>query len=250
MGKNYNRPALIAKDAVSGFCPGCTHGTIHKLIAEVIEEMHMEEDTIRCLGIGCSGLGTKYLQLDYINCAHGRALAAATAVKRLNPDKLVFTYQGDGDLAAIGLAETVSAAARGENVTVIFVNNSTYGMTGGQIAPTTLVGMKATTAPLGRTVEQHGYPLHILEMLDVLDTPAYLTRVTCSTPAGVKKTKQAIKDAFTCQLEGKGFSMVEVLSNCPTNWGLSPSDSLKFIDEHTSKEFPLGEVRNRLKESD
>ena len=248
MGKTYKRPSLIAKDAVSGFCPGCTHATVHKLIAEVIEEMGLEEKVIRCLGIGCSGMGTKYLQLDYVNCAHGRALAAATAVKRCNPENLVITYQGDGDLCAIGLCETISAAARGENVSVIFINNSTYGMTGGQLAPTTLVGMKATTAPGGRTVEQHGYPLHILEMLNVLETPAYLARVTCNSVQGVRKTREAIKKAFTCQLEGKGFSMVEVLSNCPTNWGLSPENSLKYIDEHTSKEFPLGELRNRLEQ--
>ncbi len=245
MAREYKRPAAIAENAISGFCPGCIHATVHKLMAEVLEEMGLLEKTVRVLGIGCSGMGTKYLDLDYVNCAHGRACAVATGVKRCNPDNFVVTYQGDGDLAAIGLCESISAAARGENITVIFINNATFGMTGGQLAPTTLVGMPATTAPGGRSVEQHGYPLHIVEMLNVLEAPAYLARVTCNSPQNIRKTREAMKKAFTCQLEGKGFSLVEILSNCPTNWGMSPRDSLKFIEEVTSKEFPLGEFRCR-----
>lgn len=219
------------------------HSTLNKLIAEVLEEMDMTSNAIELLGIGCGGSSMNYMNIDMAFCAHGRACAVATGVKRCNPEKLVFTYQGDGDLAAIGLAETMSAANRGENFTVIFINNSTYGMTGGQLAPTTLIGMKASTAPFGRIAEEHGYPLHMSELLNQLQAPAFITRVTCTDPTNVRKTKQAIRKAFEYQLSSKGFSFVEVLSNCPTNWGLSPLKSLEFIKNNTSKEFPLGELR-------
>ena len=240
----YQRPKVIFENAVSGFCPGCIHATVHKLIAEELESLGLVDKCIRVAGIGCCGNGNKYLDLDYICAPHGRACAVATGIKRSNPDKFVFTYQGDGDLASIGLAETVSAAARGENFSVIFLNNSTYGMTGGQLAPTTLMGQKATTAPMGRCAELHGYPLHMVELLNTLKAPAFLTRVSCSSPANIRKTRAAIRKAFTNQLEGKGFSLVEILMNCPTDWKMSPLDSLAFIDSHTSVEFPLGELRS------
>jgi 2-oxoglutarate ferredoxin oxidoreductase subunit beta len=242
MEKVYARPDTLSSRA-SGFCPGCFHSTVHKLIAEVLEEMNLVEKAVHVIGIGCCGLGGGYVDLDSVGCAHGRACAAATGIKRCEPDKLVFTYQGDGDLAAIGLAETMSAANRGENFSVIFVNNGTYGMTGGQMAPTTLVGQKATTAPFGRDPSQHGYPLHMCELLSDLAAPAYLARVTCTTPANVIKTKAAIKKAFETQMAGKGFSLVEVVSNCPTNWGMSPLETINYMNEYTLKEFPLGEYR-------
>lgn len=243
--KKYSRPSTMIPGAVSGFCPGCMHSTISKLISEVLDEMKLTEKAVEMMGIGCCGLRQRYINIDQMFCAHGRACASATGLKRCSPDSLVFTYQGDGDLASIGLAETMSAANRGENFTVIFVNNSTYGMTGGQMAPTTLLGMKATTAPWGRTEEEHGAPMHMAELLNTLKAPAYLARTACNTPANVRKTKEAITKAFTCQMEGKGFSMVEILSNCPTNWGMSPIDTLKYMEEHTIKEFPLGEFRSR-----
>lgn len=243
MKKIYGVPQSLVEGQVSGFCPGCMHSTVNKLIAEVLDEMGMAEKAIELLGIGCCGLAMTYLNVDQMFCAHGRACASATGIKRCNPDNLVFTYQGDGDLAAIGLAETMSAANRGENFTVIFINNSTYGMTGGQMAPTTLIDMKASTSPYGRSSEEHGYPMHMCEILNSLTAPAYLTRVACNTPGNVAKTKAAIKKAFTYQVEGKGFSMVEIMTNCPTNWGMNPLDSLKFMEEKTLKEFPLGEVR-------
>ena len=241
----YQRPQGIFKDAISGFCPGCIHSTVHKLVAEELEALNLLDNCVKVAGIGCCGNGNKYLDTDYICSPHGRACAVATGLKRSNPDLFVFTYQGDGDLAAIGLAETISAAARGENISVIFLNNSTFGMTGGQLAPTTLMGMKATTAPMGRCAELHGYPIHVVEMLNTLEAPAYLTRVSCSSPANIRKTRAAIRKAFTNQLEGKGFSLVEILMNCPTDWKMSPLETLKFIDEKTSQEFPLGELRNR-----
>lgn len=243
--KEYRRPSTLISGAPNSFCPGCMHSMITKLISEVLDEMGQVDNAIEMMGIGCCGLRQNFVNLDQMFCAHGRACASATGAKRCRPDKLVFTYQGDGDLAAIGLAETMSAANRGENFTVIFVNNSTYGMTGGQMAPTTLLGMKATTAPYGRKAEEHGYPMHMVELLNQLEAPAYLARVACNSPANIRKTKAAIKKAFTCQLEGKGFSLVEIMSNCPTNWGMSPSETLKFMEEKTLKEFPLGELRAR-----
>ena len=241
----YSRTKTIQEDKVSGFCPGCMHSTVIKLIGEVLEEMDVVDKASCVLGIGCCGLHMDYIAYDNTTAPHGRATAVATGMKRANPDTLVYTYQGDGDLAAIGLAETMSAANRGENITVIFVNNGIYGMTGGQMAPTTLVGMKASTAPKGRDPKEHGYPMHMCEILDQLTAPAYLARTSCNTPANVNKTKQAIRKAFQNQLDGKGFSMVEIVTSCPTNWGLDPLKSLEFIEEKMLPEFPLGVIRDR-----
>ena len=244
----YSRTKTIQEDKVSGFCPGCMHSTVIKLIGEALEEMDLVDKAVCVQGIGCCGLHMDYIAYDDITAAHGRACAAATGIKRTNPDSLVFTYQGDGDFASIGLAESMSAANRGENITVIFINNGIYGMTGGQLSPTTLIGMKATTAPKGRTAEEHGYPLHMCEILNQLKAPYYLERTSCNTPANVNKTKNAIKKAFQAQLDGKGFTMVEIITSCPTNWGMDALQSLDFIEERMLPEFPLGVVRDRSKE--
>ena len=241
----YKRTKTIQEDKVSGFCPGCMHSTVIKLIGEVLEELDVVSRTACVLGIGCCGLHMDYMAYDNITAPHGRACAVATGIKRTNPETLVYTYQGDGDFASIGLAESVSAANRGENITVIFINNGIYGMTGGQMAPTTLLGMKASTAPFGRKAEEHGYPMHMCEILDRLEAPVYLERTSCNNPANVMKTKNAIKKAFTNQLEGKGFSMVEIVTGCPTNWGMDALQSLEFIEEKMLKEFPLGVIRDR-----
>lgn len=241
----YSRTKTIQKDKVSGFCPGCMHYTIIKLIGEVLEEMDVVDKAAGVLGIGCCGLHMDYMAYDNTTAPHGRACAVATGMKRSNPDTLVYTYQGDGDLASIGLAETMMAANRGENITVIFVNNGIYGMTGGQLAPTTLVGMKASTAPKGRNPKEHGYPMHMCEILNELTAPRYLVRTSCNNPGNVMKTKDAIKKAFQNQLEGKGFSMVEIVTGCPTNWGMTALESLDFIEDHMLKEFPLGVIRDK-----
>lgn len=243
--KVYARTKGIRAGMVSGFCPGCMHGTVFKLIGEALEELGVLERTITVQGVGCCGLAMEYVTYDCTTSPHGRACAVATGIKRTNPDKLVYTYQGDGDLASIGLAETMSAANRGENITVVFVNNGIYGMTGGQMAPTTLLGMKATTAPWGRDPKAHGYPMHMCEILNQLVAPWYLERVSCNTPANVAKTKRAIKKAFQGQLAGRGFSMVEVVTSCPTNWGLGPLEALGFLGDKMLAEFPLGVVRDR-----
>ena len=245
MDKVYARTGAIKKDMVSGFCPGCMHGTVHKLIGEVLEDLDIVNRTACVLGVGCCGLGMEYITYDNTTSPHGRACAVATGLKRTNPDTIVYTYQGDGDLASIGLAETMSAANRGENITVIFINNGIYGMTGGQMAPTTLVGMKATTAPNGRDPKIHGYPMHVCEILNELTAPVYLERVSCNTPANVIKTRAAIKKAFRNQMDGKGFSLVEIVTSCPTNWGLEPLDALKFLEEKMFPEYPLGVIRDR-----
>ena len=245
MEKIYTRPSYIREGATSGFCPGCMHSTIHKLVGEVLDELGIVDKTVTVWGVGCCVLGSGYTTHDSFGSPHGRACAMASAYKRCNPDEIVYTYQGDGDLASIGIAETIYAANRGENFTVIFINNSTYGMTGGQMAPTTLVGQKATTAPFGRDPKQHGYPVHVCELLATLKAPAYLERVTCVDAPNVLKAKAAIKKAFQNQIDGKGFSLVEIMSACPTNWGLSPLDSIKFMREKTMVEFPLGVYRDR-----
>lgn len=245
MKKVYKRTDGIMKDAVSGFCPGCMHGTIHKLIGEVLEEMGLLEKAVCVEGVGCCALGNVYVSYDTIVSAHGRGCAVASGVKRCSPDSLVYTYQGDGDLASIGLAETLSAANRGENFSVIFVNNGIYGMTGGQLAPTTLIGMKATTAPNGRDPKIHGYPMHMSELISQLEAPVYLERTAVNTPANIRKTKAAIRKAFQNQLDGKGFSMVEIVTSCPTNWGLDPIESLDFIENNMLKEFPLGVYKDK-----
>ena len=245
MEKIYSRTKTIQEDKVSGFCPGCMHGTVMKLIGEVLEEMNLVDRTLCCLGVGCCGLQMDYIAYDNITSPHGRACAVATGVKRSNPDTFVFTYQGDGDLAAIGLAESISAANRGENLSVIFINNGIYGMTGGQMAPTTLVGMKATTAPRGRNPKEHGYPMHMCEIMNQLEAPVFLARTSCNNPANVMKTKKYIRKAFQNQLDGKGFSMVEVVTSCPTNWGMDALGALNYLEEKMLSEFPLGVVRDR-----
>ena len=245
MEKIYARPSTMIEGAKVGFCPGCMHSTAHKLVAEVLDELGITNHVVTVWGIGCCGLGSLYTTQDGFEAPHGRALAMASAYKRCNPDEIVYTYQGDGDLASIGIAETIYAANRGENLTVVFINNHTYGMTGGQMAPTTLVGQKATTAPDGRDPKQHGYPVHVCELLATLKAPAYLERVTCLDAPNIIKTKAAIKKAFQNQIDGKGFSLVEIMSNCPTNWGMSPLGTLEYMKEHTLKEFPLGVYRDR-----
>ena len=250
MEKIYTRTRTIQEDKVSGFCPGCMHSTVMKLIGEVLEELNQVQNTVCVLGIGCCGLHMDYMAYDNITAPHGRACAVATGIKRTNPDSLVYTYQGDGDLASIGLAETLSAANRGENFSVIFINNGIYGMTGGQMAPTTLIGMKATTAPKGRDPKEHGYPMHMCEIMNQLTAPYYLERTSCNNPANVRKTKAAIKKAFLNQLNGKGFSMVEIVSNCPTNWGTDALGSLEYLEQNMLKEFPLGVIRDKSLEEE
>ena len=227
-------------DAEFHYCPGCTHGVIHKLVAEVLEELDIIGTTIGVASVGCSAFTYNYFSCDMQQAAHGRAPAVATGIKRVFPDRAVFTYQGDGDLAAIGTAEIVHAAMRGEKITAIFVNNAIYGMTGGQMAPTTLLGQKATTAPLGRQKDQHGSPIRMAEMLSTLDGCVYAERVTVTDPANIAKAKRAIKKAFTLQLAGAGFTMVELLSTCPTNWGLSPIEAVGWLKESLLPVFPLG----------
>ncbi len=225
------------------YCPGCTHGIIHRLVAEVLEELGVTGKTIGVAPVGCSVLAYEYFNMDMHEASHGRAPAVATGIKRVLPDNVVFTYQGDGDLASIGTAEIVHAAHRGEKFTTIFVNNAIYGMTGGQMAPTTLIGQKATTAPLGRTVEHSGMPLKVSEMLSTIHGSAYIERVSVHNAAAVRKAKKAIKKAFECQINGEGFSMVEVLSTCPTNWGMTPIDSLTWLEENMLPYYPLGNFR-------
>ena len=248
MEKIYTRTKTIQEDKVSGFCPGCMHSTVIKLIGEVLDEMGLVDKAACVLGIGCCGLHMDYMAYDNTTAPHGRATAVATGMKRANPDSLVFTYQGDGDFASIGLGESISAANRGENFTVIFVNNGIYGMTGGQMAPTTLVGMKATTAPNGRDPKEHGYPMHVCEILNQLTAPYYLERTSCNNPANVNKTKAAIKKAFQNQLDGKGFSLVEIVTSCPTNWGMEALEALDFLEDKMFAEFPLGVIRDKSKE--
>lgn len=235
----FEKPKALT-DAVLHYCPGCTHGIIHRLVAEVIDELGIEGDTIGVASVGCSVMAYDYFTCDFVQAAHGRAPAVATGVKRSDPSKIVFTYQGDGDLAAIGTAETVHSAARRENITVIFVNNTIYGMTGGQMAPTTMPGQITQTSPYGRDVNTVGYPVKVCEMLSQVDGAAYLERVAVNNVKNIKNAKKAIKKAFQNQLEGKGFSLVEVLSTCPTNWGMTPENALKRVDEEMIPYYPLG----------
>ncbi|MBQ9359257.1 MAG: 2-oxoglutarate oxidoreductase [Abditibacteriota bacterium] len=244
MEKVFSRTKGL-KDKEFSYCGGCLHSVVHRLVAENLEEMGLLDSAIGVCPVGCAVFMYDFINCDMIEAAHGRAPAVATGVKRTHPDHLVFTYQGDGDLASIGMAEIVHAANRGENFTVIFINNGIYGMTGGQMAPTTLVGQKATTCQAGRDPKTHGMPIHMAEMLATLDLPCYIERVSPIDPAGVRKTKAAIKKAFTKQLEGKGFSFVEVLSNCPTQWGMTPVDSLAWVKEHVMEVYPLGVKKER-----
>jgi 2-oxoglutarate ferredoxin oxidoreductase subunit beta len=244
MKQVFARPRALV-DVPMHYCPGCTHGIAHRLVAEVIDELGLRGRTVGVASVGCSVFMYEYLDVDFQQAAHGRAPAVATGIKRVLPDRVVFTYQGDGDLAAIGTAEVIHAANRGENITVIFINNAVYGMTGGQMAPTTLLGMKTTTTPFGRGARDAGYPIRVAELLDTLRGPAYLARVALGGPAHVAKAKKAIRRAFQAQLAGEGFSFVEVLSTCPVAWGLPPLDAVHWLEANMLPVFPLGEFRTR-----
>lgn len=240
MEKIYSRTKTIQEDKVSGFCPGCMHSTVIKLIGEVLDEMNLVDRAASVLGIGCCGLHMDYIAYDTTTAPHGRACAVATGMKRANPDTLVFTYQGDGDFASIGMAESIHAANRGENITVIFINNGIYGMTGGQMAPTSLPGQVTQTTPYGRDTNTAGYPVKVCEMLSTLDGVAFAQRVTVDCVKNVNIARKAIKKAFQNQIEGKGYSIVEVLSTCPTNWGMSPVEALKWLNDNMIPYYPLG----------
>ncbi len=230
-------------DAPFHYCPGCTHGIAHRLVAECIEEMGIEENCIGIAPVGCAVFAYNYFNCDMMEAAHGRAPAVATGAKRVNPNNLVFTYQGDGDLASIGAAEIVHAAHRGEKITAIFLNNAIYGMTGGQMAPTTLVGQVTTTSPYGRQKEHCGAPIRMSEMLATIDGAAYIERVSLHDVPNIIKAKKAIKKAFECQMERKGFSMVEILSTCPTNWGMTPKAAIEWLKENMIPYYPLGVMK-------
>ena len=235
----FQKPKALT-DAVLHYCPGCTHGIVHRLVAEAIDELGIEGKTIGIAPVGCSVMAYDYFACDMSEASHGRAPAVATGVKRSLPDHGVFTYQGDGDLASIGLCETVSCACRGENVTIIFINNAIYGMTGGQMAPTSLIGQVTQTSPYGRDAKTQGMPIRICELLSTLDAPAYLERVAVNNVMHVRQAKKAILKAFKNQVEGKGFSLVEVVSTCPTNWGLTPDKACAFVEEKMIPFYPLG----------
>ena len=239
-----SRPHALL-DVPTHYCPGCTHGIIHRLVAEAIDKLGIEGRAIGVAPVGCAVLAYNYFACDMVEAAHGRAPAVATGLKRANPENIVFTYQGDGDLASIGTAETVHAATRNENITIIFVNNAIYGMTGGQMAPTSLPGQVTQTSPYGRDVKQCGYPVRICEMLSELEGPEYLARVAVNNVKNVKAAGRAIEKAFKNQIEGKGFSLVEVISACPTNWGMTPENALKWIDDSMIPYYPLGVYKDR-----
>jgi len=245
MKKLYKYPESLTK-VQTKYCGGCGHGVIHRIITNIIDEMGLREKAIMIHPVGCSVWADLYFDFDSAQPAHGRTPAAATGVKRVLKDHLVICYQGDGDMAAIGTAEMIHAANRGEKFTTIFVNNAIYGMTGGQMAPTTLIGQKATTAPLGRNADGMGYPIHVSELLAVLDGTRYIARGAVNNAANVRKTKQYIKKAFEAQLSGEGFTMVEILSPCPTNWSMDPVKSVEWLEKNMLPVFPLGEIKNTL----
>lgn len=238
----YQRPESFT-DTPTKYCPGCTHGVAHRLVAEVIDEMGLRETTIGVAPVGCSVYAYNYFDLDFVEAAHGRAPAMATGIKRILPNRIVFTYQGDGDLASIGMAEIMHAAGRGENITVIFINNAIYGMTGGQMAPTTLPGQKTTSSPNGRDVETAGFPIRMAEALSTMEGAGYIVRRSLHDPKNIRLAKKAIRIAFETQKRGLGFSMVELLSSCPTNWGATPKDALKWIEEHMVPVYPLNDFK-------
>ena len=241
----FQKPHALT-DAPMHYCPGCTHGIVHRLVAQAIDDLGIEGKTVGIAPVGCSVMAYNYFACDMIEAAHGRAPAVATGVKRSDPDGLVvFTYQGDGDLASIGMAETVHAAARNENITVIFINNAIYGMTGGQMAPTSLPGQVTQTSPYGRDVKACGYPVRVCEMLATLDGPEYLERVAVNNIKNIKAAGKAIHKAFQNQIDGKGFSLIEVISSCPTNWGMTPQKALQWIDEKMIPYYPLGVYKDR-----
>ena len=241
--KVYSKPALL-NDNHMHYCPGCSHGVVHKLVAEILEEMGVADRAVGIAPVGCAVFAYNYIDIDWQEAAHGRAPALATAVSRLYPNNLVFTYQGDGDLAAIGTAETIHAANRGENITIIFINNAIYGMTGGQMAPTTLLGMKTATTPYGRRADLNGYPLKICDLLAQLDGTCYVTRQSVHTPAAVRKAKAAIKKGFQNSLDKKGTSIIEIVSTCNSGWKLSPADANKWMAEHMFEKYPMGDLKN------
>ena len=234
----YDRPHALT-NAPTHYCPGCGHGIIHTLIAEVVDSLGIRERTIGVAPVGCSVLAYFYMNFDITEAAHGRTPSVATGIKRVLPDRIVFSYQGDGDLAAIGMAETVHTANRGENITVVFINNAVYGMTGGQMAPTSLIGQKTATSPCGRNLETMGPPLRMCELLNTLDMPYYIERVAIDGPDGVRKVRKALSTAFKAQVDGKGYSFVEVLSPCPVYQRFSPVDSLKFVGQEMASYFPV-----------
>lgn len=245
----FEKPKALV-DTTLHYCPGCTHGIIHRLVAETIDELGIQGNTVGIASVGCSVFAYNYFACDMVQAAHGRAPAVATGVKRSDPNNIVFTYQGDGDLAAIGTAETVHSAARGENITIIFVNNAIYGMTGGQMAPTSLPGQVTQTSPYGRDVETVGYPVKVCEMLSQVDGAAYLERVAVNNVKNVKNAKKAIKKAFEYQVAGKGFSLVEVISSCPTNWGLAPDKALEWVNDKMIPYYPLGVYKDKYKDAE
>ena len=243
MAMVFERPKMLV-DVPMHYCPGCTHGILHRLVAEMIDELGVADKTIGVAPVGCAVFAYNYFNCDMYEAAHGRAPAVATGCKRVHPDACVFTYQGDGDLASIGAAEIVHAATRGEKITVIFVNNAIYGMTGGQMAPTSLIGQKTTTSPFGRSQEVNGNPIRVSEMLATLDGPAYIERVSLHDVKHVMAAKKAVKKAFEYQLAGKGFTLIEALSTCPTNWGLTPLEAAKWLETNMIPQYPLGVFRD------
>ncbi len=250
MGKIFKKPDALSEQ-FTHYCPGCTHGIIHRLVAEVIDDLGIRGRTVGVAPVGCAVLAYDYFTFDFMEAAHGRAPAMATGVKRVRPDLIVFTYQGDGDLASIGMGEIIHAANRGEKFTTIFVNNAVYGMTGGQMAPTTMPGQRTTTSPFGRNIEDVGMPIKVAELLSALQTPAFISRQTVIKPKYILKTKKAIKKAFEYQLEGRCFSLVEVVSTCPTNWGLTPEESIKWTEDNLLPYYKLGDYKipDQLKEA-
>ena len=245
----FEKPKALT-DAPFHYCPGCTHGIIHRLVAEALDELGIEGKAVGVAPVGCAVMAYNYFACDMVEAAHGRAPAVATGLKRCMPENVIFTYQGDGDLASIGMAETVHAATRNENITIIFVNNAIYGMTGGQMAPTSLPGQVTQTSPYGRDVTTAGYPVRVSEMLSTLEGPEYIERVAVNNVKNVRNAKKAILKAFKNQIEGKGFSLVEVVSSCPTNWGMTPSKALEWIDENMLPYYPLGVYKDRSAKED
>jgi len=242
MGKLFKRPESLSEQATH-YCPGCTHGVAHRLVAEVLDELRIQDRTIGIAPVGCAVLAYNYFTFDFQESAHGRAPAMATGIKRVRPDLIVFTYQGDGDLASIGMAEIIHAANRGEKFTVIFINNAVYGMTGGQMAPTTLPNQRTTTSPMGRDVYKVGMPIKVAEMLATIETPGYIARQALIKPKYIIKAKKSIKKAFTYQVENRCFSLVELVSLCPTNWGMTPVDAAKWAEDNMLTYYPLGELK-------
>ena len=243
----FKKPHAL-EDVPLHYCPGCTHGIVHRLVAEAIDELGIERETIGVAPVGCAVMAYDYFRCDMVEAAHGRAPAVATGIKRAKPENIVFTYQGDGDLASIGMAETVHAATRNENITIIFINNAIYGMTGGQMAPTSLPGQVTQTSPYGRDVKAAGFPIKVSELLASLDGPTYIQRVAVNNVKNVRNAKKAIKKAFENQVEGKGFSLIEVVSSCPTNWGMSAQQALDWVESDMIPYYPLGVYKDKTKE--